>query len=83
MSGRFLFLLGAVYIHRVRPFRTVRDFKCHRVAFLKFIKGNSLQFVRVEKEVFFLARALDEAEASIGLTGNGSFWHKYKRKFCE
>ncbi|TSC79809.1 MAG: hypothetical protein G01um101429_336 [Parcubacteria group bacterium Gr01-1014_29] len=59
----------------VRSFRTVGNFKCHFVTFAKLVERNADKLVRVEKEIFFHALALDEPESLIGKTGNCSFLH--------
>jgi len=67
-------------LDRVRPFRTVRDFKGDLVAFAKFVKRDADELVGVEKEISLLSLSLDEPETLIGETGNCSCLHSNEKK---
>ena len=45
----------------------------------EFVKRNADELVGMEKEIFVLALALDEAEALISDTGNCSFLHMQEK----
>src|SRR6185437_9116626 len=68
-------LRDAAYLDRIRSFRTLCDFKGQLVTFAQFVVLNADELVGVEKEIFFLAIALDEPESLRGKTGNSSFLH--------
>src|ERR1051325_9277374 len=57
--------LGAAYVDCVGTFGALGKLKVEGVPFLKLVKGNANQVLRVEKEILGLALAGDKAKAPI------------------
>ena len=71
--------LRAADFDGVETLWALSDFKCHDITFAEFVKRNADELVGMEKEIFVLALALDEAEALISDTGNCSFLHMQEK----
>jgi len=69
-------LADFAYFDCVGALGAVRDFKRHAVAFAKLVKRNVHELVGVEKEISFLAIALDKPETLVSESGDNSFLHK-------
>jgi len=62
----FFVELDPANIDGVRALGTFSRFECHFIAFVKLVELHSLKLVRVEKEIFFLSLASNEAKSAVG-----------------
>lgn len=68
-------LANSAYFEGVGSFWTISHLKAYTVAFAQLIERCSNNFVRMEKEIFFLAFDLDKTETFVCEPSYSAFLH--------